>query len=170
MVDYTDILPTLNIYVDDEMKELKAWYVMKALVHNEEVIDNPLPNSGFDLATPFDMEISGQDATLIDFHIKAVMIEYNNAIGYYMYPRSSLSKTPLMLANHVGIIDSGYRGNLKGAFRNINSQSCYKIEKHNRLLQICHPSLKPFLIKIVDSVTDIGDSKRGVGGFGSTGK
>ena len=40
--------------------------------------------------------------------------------GYYMYPRSSLSKTKLRLANSVGIIDSGYRGNLIGMFDLIN--------------------------------------------------
>ena len=38
--------------------------------------------------------------------------------GYYSYPRSSISKTPLLLANNVGIIDSGYRGNIKVAFDN----------------------------------------------------
>ena len=38
-------------------------------------------------------------------------------VSYYLYPRSSVStKTPLRLANSVGIIDSGYRGNIKAVF------------------------------------------------------
>ena len=41
----------------------------------------------------------------------------NNYVGFYLYMRSSTaSKTPLRLANNVGIIDSGYRGNIKALF------------------------------------------------------
>ena len=43
------------------------------------------------------------------------MLNNDKNIGYYLYPRSSISKTPLILANSVGIIDSGYRGNIKAA-------------------------------------------------------
>ena len=43
-------------------------------------------------------------------------------VGYYLYSRSSTgSKTPLRLSNSVGIIDSGYRGNIKACFDNINN-------------------------------------------------
>jgi dUTP pyrophosphatase len=73
-----------------------------------------------------------------------------------------------MLANHVGIIDSGYRGNLMGAFR-LLGQSEYTVEKHNRLLQICHPSLCPVIVKMVDE-NELSCTTRGSGGFGSTGK
>ena len=82
-------------------------------------------------------------------------------------------KTPLMLANHTGIIDSGYRGFVKGAFRHLNSVSNeqpYHVDKHTRLLQICHPSLCPVLVTIVENESDLSDSSRGEGGFGSTGK
>ena len=103
-------------------------------------------------------------------NVKCEMVDtvYDRSLSYYMYPRSSISKTPLILANHVGIIDSGYRGNLIGAFRNLSDYN-YVVEKNTRLLQICHPSLSPFIVELVDE-SDLSGSKRGEGGFGSTGK
>ena len=100
--------------------------------------------------------------------------------GYYMYPRSSISKTPLRLANSVGIIDSGYRGELMAKVDNINGCSCdcscdneagdsvdYVVGQHSRLFQVCAPDLSPFAsVEIVESLDD---TSRGAGGFGSTG-
>jgi len=90
--------------------------------------------------------------------------------GYYMHPRSSISKTPLMLANHTGIVDSGYRGSLIGAFRwlKMPNQTSYILEKHTRLLQICHPSLCRIIVCLVND-EDLSTTARGDGGFGSTG-
>ena len=87
--------------------------------------------------------------------------------GYYAYPRSSVSKTPLRLANSVGIIDSGYRGNLMGAFDcHLPAGEKYTANSGVRLVQICAPDLMPFLVKVVDKLDD---TTRGAGGFGSTG-
>ena len=96
--------------------------------------------------------------------------------GYYMYPRSSLSKTNLRLANNTGIIDSGYRGNLIGMFDVVNIKKNeylydYLIEPYTRLLQICAPSLVPIYVELVDDENQLGNSTlRGYGGFGSTGR
>lgn len=99
--------------------------------------------------------------------------------GFYMYPRSSLSKTQLRLANSVGIIDSGYRGNLTGMFDvvNINKENRnntnadYIGKAYERYVQICAPGLVPIIVKIVKSLKELGDiTQRGEGGFGSTGK
>jgi dUTP pyrophosphatase len=95
--------------------------------------------------------------------------------GYYMYPRSSLSKTNLRLANNTGIIDSGYRGNLIGMFdivniKNHNNLYDYLVEPYTRLLQICAPSLVPIYVELVDDEDQLGcRTQRGSGGFGSTG-
>jgi dUTP pyrophosphatase len=99
-----------------------------------------------------------------------------------MFPRSSLSKTPLRLANSVGIIDSGYRGNLIGAFDVISHSVCepqictneenrlvacdYVILPFQRLVQICSPGLEPIFVEWVERVDT---TLRGEGGFGSTG-
>jgi dUTP pyrophosphatase len=99
--------------------------------------------------------------------------------GYYMYPRSSLSKTQLRLANSTGIIDSGYRGHLIGMFDVVNIQKNISDDndfdycgyKYDRYLQICSPGLVPILVKIVNNKEELGEeTERGEGGFGSTGR
>jgi dUTP pyrophosphatase len=99
--------------------------------------------------------------------------------GYYMYPRSSLSKTQLRLANSTGIIDAGYRGHLMGMFDVVNipdnlspsREADFFGQKYDRYLQICAPSLIPIIVEIVDSRQDLGgETERGLGGFGSTGR
>lgn len=100
------------------------------------------------------------------------MIDLNGGItpcAFYLMPRSSLSNTPLMLSNHVGVVDSGYRGDIIGAFRNL-SHNEFIAEERTRLLQICHPSLIPFRVDLVSSVNDLSTTSRGSGGFGSTGR
>jgi dUTP pyrophosphatase len=96
-----------------------------------------------------------------------------------MYPRSSLSKTPLRLANSTGIIDSGYRGNLMAMFDVINlpdnlsdsREADYFGRKLDRYVQICAPGLVPIIVEIVNSIEDLGNETiRGGGGFGSTGR
>ena len=91
-------------------------------------------------------------------------------VGYYMYPRSSTgTKTPLRLANSVGIIDSGYRGPLIAAFDN-RSNMDFNVTPQQRLVQICPPDLSyPIYIKLVKNVAELGVTSRGEGGFGSTG-
>lgn len=148
-------------------------YKSQAEKHNNSINSEPFPNSGFDLYIPCDTETKQFQTSFVDLGIKATMTcqfelndSSNNGIAYQIYPRSSLSKYPIILANHVGIIDSGYRGNLIAAFRSF--QDDFKIEKGNRLVQICHPTLLPFNINIVHP-NDLNATTRGSGGFGSTG-
>ena len=95
---------------------------------------------------------------------------------FYTYARSSMSKTPLRLANNQGIIDAGYRGSLIGMFdciysdRDTNKDCDYFMESYSRMLQVCAPGLIPIYVKIVDSIDELGpNTSRGEGGFGSTG-
>jgi dUTP pyrophosphatase len=88
----------------------------------------------------------------------------------------------LRLANSVGIIDAGYRGNLTGMFDVVNIKSenttnkdtdyaDYIGEAYSRYVQICAPGLTPIIVKVVKSLKDLGEAtERGTGGFGSTGK
>lgn len=86
--------------------------------------------------------------------------------GYWLLPRSSLSKTPLRLANSVGLIDSGYTGELIAMVDNVSAEP-YVVPSSARLFQIAQASLKPFAKVIV--VESLGETYRGNGGFGSTG-
>jgi len=85
-----------------------------------------------------------------------------------IYPRSSNSKTDLYLTNHVGVIDSGYRGEIMFKYRPINGILNAKIyhvgDRVGQLIIMPYPQ-----IELVES-DELTDSERGDGGFGSTGK
>lgn len=91
--------------------------------------------------------------------------------GYYLYPRSSMGlKSPLRCANSVGIIDSGYRGNIKGCLTNSNEMQ-FELVNGERYMQLCPANISyPMTITEVDRLEKLGTSTRGCGGFGSTGK
>lgn len=166
--------PILEICVNEDHCELLELYRRAIDEHNRNVEMDPHANSGFDLFTPSDTEFRVPYSTqLMDLHVKTQMWDdLSQPSAFYIYPRSSLSKTQLMLSNHVGIIDSGYRNNLMCAFRYLppvpsSDASTYVIPKHTRLTQICHPSLKPFLVRLIDE-NELTTTTR-TGGFGSTG-
>jgi len=88
--------------------------------------------------------------------------------AYWMLPRSSISKTPLRLANSVGLIDAGYRGPLLAMVYSTGRDVA--VAFGDRYFQIAGPELQPFeRIEIVDEIPG-GATIRGAGGFGSTGK
>ena len=152
----------IDSQTDTELNtELVNYYTDKVKLHNEQ---GPYPNSGFDLICP---EIYESDKTfMVNFKVKGAMYDEDKKmpVGYFLFARSSISKTRFRLANSVGIIDSGYRGNLCAYFDVLGGS--VSTEPHQRLVQICAPSLEPFRIEIVDSLDD---TERGEGGFGSTG-
>ena len=45
----------------------------------------------------------------------------------------------------------------------------YVVSEYTRLVQICHPSLCPIYVVLVDEEDDLSSTERGDGGFGSTG-
>jgi dUTP pyrophosphatase len=158
---------------------LESIYAERATAHNSAFHTNVYADAGFDLFTP-DRTVFTEDITskFIDMRVNSEMFYcdvVNDVImpaAFVVHPRSSLSKTPLMLANHTGIIDSGYRGSLIGAFRWLprrgSNESEYVVDQSTRLLQICHPTLCPMLVLNVDS-SHLSTSERSTGGFGSTG-
>jgi len=87
-----------------------------------------------------------------------------------IFPRSSIRKTRLQLSNSVGVIDSGYRGELQATFNKIittieNQKNDYKVgDRICQIIIVPHP-----IIQIVE-VDELSESNRGIGGFGSTGK
>jgi len=85
--------------------------------------------------------------------------------GYWLMPRSSISKTPLRMANSLGLIDYDYTGELMAKVDNISNED-YSIKKGDKLFQICMPHLQPFTYKVVE---ELEETERGSGGFGSSG-
>ncbi len=83
-----------------------------------------------------------------------------------VFPRSSIRNTNLELSNSVGVIDSGYRGELQATF-NITSSDRISYQIGERIAQIIIIPYPP--IEFIES-DELLDSNRGEGGFGSTGK
>ena len=162
----------LRIFIDSNDEDLKTHYNDHIINHNSKILkDYPFSDSGFDIFIPDNFECSPNTVTKVNSSIKCAMYQDNNSspLPFYTYPRSSISKTPLRLANQTGIIDAGYRGCLIGAFDNI-SQNTYNIEKFTRLLQICSPTLTPIKVILVENEDELSsETNRGSGGFGSTG-
>jgi len=139
-------------------------------------------DAGFDLYNTESIVSKSCQSIIVDYKIQCAMKVCINGteryVGYYLYCRSSTgSKTPLRLSNSVGIIDSGYRGNIKACFDNINNSDInsgsnnFVLKQGERYTQLCPPNLEyPMKVVIVDNISDLGkNTTRGVGGFGSTG-
>lgn len=170
-----------KLFIDDN-NDLKNKYINAALNHNDKILNpnNSHLDAGFDLFNPSTKILNITQMSRVnkfDHNIicSAQMVTYNKYYntGYYMYPRSSISKTKLRLANATGIIDSGYRGHLMGMFDliNLDENEEYVVEKYDRLLQICAPDLVPIVVEVVNTIDELGiQTERGDGGFGSTGR
>ena len=178
----------LKIFIDNSSgsasaSALKETYKACVSIHNQKIAADPhFFDAGFDLLLPSNTVFIPGQVNKVDFKIKCAAkihflnrdIEANSRsyfTGFYTHPRSSLSKTPLRLANATGIIDAGYRGNLIGMFDcNGGPDDDYTSELFSRLLQICAPSLMPIFVEVVDNIEELGPStSRGAGGIGSTG-
>ena len=133
--------------------------------HYSNFISHHVGDSGIDLIVPQDLEVDSFQVGSIDHLIQCEMKNsLNQSVSYYLYPRSSISKTPFTMANSVGIIDVGYRGNIMSKVRNMSHQNS-KISTNDKMFQICAPNLEPIKIEIV---SELSETSRGDGGFGST--
>ena len=169
---------TLFIYAGHCSQELQQIYKTNAIKHNDSVYHNIHPDSGFDILIPNEQFLSPNKSNKIDLFIKCEMVEHvdgtNIPSAFYMYPRSSISKTKFRLANSVGIIDSGYRGNLIAKLDNTGYHKTgihardFETQKGDKYVQICMPDLSPFTVILVDNIEALGTTERGDGGFGST--
>lgn len=184
----------LKIYIMNNDVELTEKYStmcqQKQKILDEYISSNGANASnidcGIDLFCSNDVKIKNSTlSNKVPMGIKCSMTFGGMFSGYYLYPRSSMgAKTPLRLSNSVGIIDAGYRGELGALLDNhdeVNRKAqgmdenaifnYYTIEKGDRIVQICSPNLTyPIYPILVDSESELGESIRGSGGFGSTGR
>ena len=171
------ICVTPNILsVSNPDREIVELYNSKITKLANTRFSNKHPDSGFDLFVPETVTIEARKIKLIDMKVscsvsKVLMKNTQEAkmtepSPYYMYARSSVSKRGIMLANSVGIIDSGYRGTLKAAFFN-TTDNPVTIGKGDRVVQVCMPGLDyNFTVEVANSLEE---TERGAGGIGSTG-
>lgn len=113
---------------------------------------------------------AGIDLTAADKKIEEMWITYYTGLameipkGYVglLFPRSSVYKTGQRLANSVGVIDSGYRGEIMMKFS--RSMSEYKIgDRIGQIIILPYPQVE------FEEVEELSITNRGSNGFGSTG-
>ncbi len=96
-----------------------------------------------------------------------IAVEIPSGFFGAIFPRSSIRNTPLILSNCVGVIDSGYRGEIVFSFRWVNTADGMQYKAGDRIGQLV---ILPLPEVEFEEVLVLSDSQRGDGGFGSTGK
>jgi len=127
-------------------------------------------DAGFDLLSQEMAFPVGSPTTKISQLTKAACFDTETGLfrAYWMTPRSSISKSPLRLANSMGLIDAGYRGTLLAAV-DFHGSTDFTCALGDRYFQIVSPDLIPWAsIQVVSEIPG-GSTLRGEGGFGSTG-
>jgi dUTP pyrophosphatase len=139
-------------------------------------------NAGFDLYVPQEVVFQPGEKKLVSMQVVATVVRKGencttcecggcvpgaDTVHYWMLPRSSISKTGLLLLNSVGVIDRTYRGELMAFLWN-TKDTPVTVSKGDRLVQIVAPDMG--WISQVDVVAELDSTARGAGGFGSTGQ
>jgi dUTP pyrophosphatase len=124
-------------------------------------------NSGFDLCLPSEFTFPPHKTVWVNFLITARnLTDMHEPSGFWLLPRSSISKTPLRMANSIGLIDADYRGCLIAALEN-TGDTAYTAPKGARLVQVAQADLKPFRVEWTE--VQHSPTLRGMSGFGSSG-
>jgi len=120
-------------------------------------------DAGLDLVAT---SIVNEEAFQITYGL-GIAIEIPEGFVGLVFPRSSIRKYDLSLTNCVGVIDSGYRGELQATFRKERGVASKKYEVGDKICQIM---IIPYPPIEFNEVNELSDTERGEGGFGSTGK
>ena len=188
----------LTVYVDPHYRSAEALheaYRNHVRTHNKRRVDadHGHADSGFDLLAPTTIEhehaeTNNSSIIWLNHHVACVLHSRRqpdadadadastdaDAPGqpsaYYLYPRSSLAKRRLRLANSVGVIDAGYRGNLVAALDVLpgTARGATLALARDRLVQVCAPDLRPICVELAPLGASPSETARGGGGFGST--
>jgi dUTP pyrophosphatase len=152
---------------------------LKTLLENQ-VNKHRHTDSGFDipLLEQIINENTVRDGDYVQYTfnlgIKVAAVKNNVPMPCLLLPRSSLSKTPLRLSNSLGLIDAGYRGEVKAVtdVLNFRTNTNVHISAGSREFQLCQHDFLPWnQIRIVNALEELPQApdNRGEGGFGSTG-
>ena len=154
----------LYIYAND--------YNVRCMLH-ELANNRRVTDSGFDIPMLDDNVNFNDKLHTFNLNIKVGAVYNNSPIPCLLVPRSSICGTPFRMANSIGLIDMGYRGDVKAKVDVIygSSNDSYNISHGTRLFQICQGNFMPWdTVVIVDNENELpkAPDNRGEGGFGST--
>lgn len=123
-------------------------------------------SAGFDLSACIDVPLTIAPNEIVKVPTGlSVALESNDAV-ILIHARSSLAtKNGITLANCVGVVDSDYRGEILIPLINLGGES-YTIEPNQRIAQMV---ITPIIIPLIVEASVLPETKRGSGGFGSTG-
>ena len=107
-------------------------------------------DAGLDLYILKDQTIKAGETVKIKLGISCENIDGK---GYLLFPRSSISKTPLRVANCIGLIDWGYRGEIMAVCDNIKDYD-FSISKGDRLFQIVSSDMSSIEFEIVNKLSE----------------
>jgi dUTP pyrophosphatase len=119
-------------------------------------------DAGMDLTITSQMSNTTFDAS----YGFGIAMEIPNGYVGLVFPRSSVRNQDLLLTNCVGVIDSGYRGELQATFKKTNGFESIKYNVGDRGAQII---ILPYPQVFMVESDELSDTERGTGGFGSTG-
>lgn len=117
---------------------------------------------------------AGLDLVAVSYKIFKKTVEYSTGIAVeipeghvgLLFPRSSVFKKDLMLANGVGVIDSSYRGEIKVIFRKTKSFAKHIYKNYDKVAQLVIVPIPKIEIEESD---ELSQTERGEKGFGSSG-
>ena len=117
-------------------------------------------DAGMDLVIT---DIKGENKLFITYGF-GISMEIPEGFMGLIFPRSSIRKTDLVLSNAVGVIDSGYRGEIQVTFKRTGLNKYEIGDRGAQIIIMPHP-----IVDFVE-VDELTNTERGEGGFGSTGK
>jgi len=130
----------------------------------------PLPeyahpgDAGLDLRANADAVVAPGERILVPTGLAVAIPEGHAGL---VLPRSGLaSRQGLTLANAPGLVDAGYRGEIVCAVVNLDPAQPVKIARGDRIAQLV---IVPFVVTEPEAVDELPETRRGRGGFGSTG-
>jgi dUTPase len=165
--------------------------------HGELLLPAKEGDVGYDVKTISHPKIVGEQASGDNLWLSVDYIEYDLGIRLdglqpassihedvytLIFPRSSISNYNLLLANSVGVVDSGYRGFVKVRFKYVFQPEDLKASQFGNIAgrvnlekiykkgdKVCQLMFKSHFHPVVEVLDELEDSERQDGGFGSTG-
>jgi len=115
---------------------------------------------------------AGMDLTAVWMNQEMDLITYGTGLAAeipgghvgLLFPRSSIYKTKMALTNCVGVVDSGYRGEIMMKFKMTDNHTMYNVgDRIGQLVIMPYPEIE------FEEVAELSETTRGSGGYGSTG-
>lgn len=132
--------------------------------------DSILPMRVTSGAAAFDLHVHGSSSLDKEGYIvygSGLAFEFPENVYGLLFPRSSCYKKNHILVNGVGLIDQDYRGEVKAIFA-VSGSNLYETGERFCQILIQGPGVNPYEVEFQE-VQELGTTKRGQGGFGSTG-